>query len=127
MDSTPFQQHLSFWQDEVTRLRGAATSPERNEELAQCLYNLALCHGQGQQWPQARQCLRKALDLSPNWAEAWNNLGCVLYSLAEPLSAHAAWSEAARLDPTGEAGRTAQENLSACPLPPTHEGGRELP
>ncbi len=116
MPDSALEQHLSFWKNETDRLRQSAVSPERNEELAQGLYNLALCHGEGRDWSAARGRLREALDLSPGWAEAWNNLGCVLWSMAEPLSAHAAWTEAARLDPDGDAGRTASENLSACPL-----------
>ncbi len=125
MTPEDLENHFAFWTEESARLREELPKvPEADRQgvkdrLAECLYNLAICQGEKGDWRQSQQSLREVLDLVPEWPQAWNNLGCVLWSLSEPLRARAAWEEALRLDPDGEGGQVARENLDKCPMPPT--------
>ena len=52
---------------------------------------------------RAIQCNKAAIDLKPNWPEAWSNLGSHLEASGDPAAAEAAFDHAIKLDPRNTA------------------------
>ncbi|MGB6851923.1 MAG: sulfatase-like hydrolase/transferase, partial [Thermoanaerobaculia bacterium] len=73
---------------------------EENPDNGKSYEHLGLVHLRLEQWESARDYSRKAVDLVPELADAWNNLGAALYYLGRPLEALTAWEEAVKQDPS---------------------------
>jgi len=63
-------------------------------------------------WAQAEKVLDRAIALDPSDARARVSMGRALRALGQADEARAQWREAERLDPRGEAGREAGEELA---------------
>src|SRR5580658_2332030 len=52
-----------------------------------------------EKWPAAQKNFEKAVEIDPDYAQAWSDLGEVLQKLAKPMDARAAWEKAVQADP----------------------------
>jgi tetratricopeptide (TPR) repeat protein len=52
-----------------------------------------------EKWPAAQKNFEKAVEIDPNYAQAWSDLGEVLQKQAKPTEARAAWEKAVGADP----------------------------
>jgi tetratricopeptide (TPR) repeat protein len=71
---------------------------------ADCYYNIGYAHVQKKDWPQAEAAYRKAVELRPEYAEAWNGLANVLNAQGKADEALAASEKASSLGGGGAAG-----------------------
>jgi len=52
-----------------------------------------------EKWPAAQKNFEKAVEIDPDYAQAWSDLGEVLQKQAKPTEARAAWEKAVQADP----------------------------
>jgi tetratricopeptide (TPR) repeat protein len=52
-----------------------------------------------EKWPAAQKNFEKAVEIDPDYAQAWSDLGEVLQKQAKPTEARAAWEKAVEADP----------------------------
>jgi tetratricopeptide (TPR) repeat protein len=52
-----------------------------------------------EKWANAQKNLEKAVEIYPDYAQAWSDLGQVLKQQAKPMEARAAWEKAVQADP----------------------------
>jgi tetratricopeptide (TPR) repeat protein len=52
-----------------------------------------------EKWAAAQKNFEKALEIDPNYAAAWSDLGQVLKAQAKPMEAREAWEKAVKADP----------------------------
>ncbi len=77
---------------------GPATAPVAPRS-ADAEYNKGLENKAAQRFPAAAADFRRAVDLRPNFPEAWNELGFVLRHAGRPAEAIQAYDQALRLRP----------------------------
>lgn len=132
-DAEPcYRTALQLAPDEPVYLRGLAELLAQRkrtpEELAESLaiakqavalgpdraanhITLGYCASAAKDREAARRAYRKALELEPNNAVAWNNLGCVDLSDGHVLLARERFRESLRVDASGDGGKVARDNL----------------
>jgi len=52
-----------------------------------------------EKWPAAQKNFEKAVEIDPDYAQAWSDLGEVLVKQSKPTEARAAWEKAVQADP----------------------------
>src|SRR5580698_3987972 len=52
-----------------------------------------------EKWPAAQKNFEKAVEIDPDYAQAWSDLGEVLLKQSKPTEARAAWEKAVQADP----------------------------
>jgi tetratricopeptide (TPR) repeat protein len=52
-----------------------------------------------EKWPAAQKNFEKAVEIDPDYAQAWSDLGEVLQKQSKPTEARAAWEKAVQADP----------------------------
>ncbi len=52
-----------------------------------------------EKWPAAQKNFEKAVEIDPDYAQAWSDLGEVLVKQSQPTEARAAWEKAVQADP----------------------------
>jgi tetratricopeptide (TPR) repeat protein len=52
-----------------------------------------------EKWPVAQKNFEKAVEIDPDYAQAWSDLGEVLQKQSKPTEARAAWEKAVQADP----------------------------
>lgn len=78
----------------------------------ECLDQLARMAAEGGNWSEAKRRLRELLDLDPENAKAWNNLGVVSALSGDVAEAHRAWQRAIEID---SAYQEARDNMERWP------------
>ncbi len=73
--------------------------PQLAIQLATGYEHLGLLHLERRAWGGAREASRRAVDLDPSRARAWNNLGVARYYLGDRMSALDAWQRAVEINP----------------------------
>jgi tetratricopeptide (TPR) repeat protein len=53
-----------------------------------------------EKWPAAQKNFEKAVEIYPEYAQAWSDLGAVLKKQSKPTEARTAWEKAVQADPT---------------------------
>ena len=80
------------------RVDGSATALNAPEP-ARKAYGKGVNAMNDEKWPAAQKNFEKAVEIYPDYAQAWSDLGEVLRRQAKPTEARAAWEKAVQADP----------------------------